>query len=60
MFLVNKLVTSIIDSLNLAIGFDQSKKERKKEMTTNWKAPNKSRFHVGNYLKNVFWNAENQ
>ena len=48
-----KLVTRSKDSSDLSVGFDDSDDRRKTGLINNKEAPNKGRFHLRIYLKDV-------
>ena len=53
-----KLLTSSKDSDDLAIGIDRNRGRRKSELSNNKNI--KSKYHIRNYLKDIFGFAENQ
>ena len=53
-----KLLTSCKDGDDLSIGFDRSRGRRKNELTNNKTI--KGRYHIRNYLKDIFGFAEHQ
>ena len=56
--LMYKLLTSSRGSDDLSIGFDRDRNRRKRELTNNKNI--KGKYHMGNYLKDVFGFAEHQ
>ena len=56
--LMYKLLSSSRDSVDLSIGFDRSRDKRKQELLNN--KTQKGKFHLRNYLKDVFGFAEYQ
>ena len=56
--LMYKLLTSSKDSDDLCIGFDRSRDKRKRVLTNNKNF--KGKYHIRNYLKDIFGFAEHQ
>ena len=56
--LIFKLLTSSKDSDDLSIGFDRNRGKRKSELSNNKNI--KRKYHIRNYLKDIFGYAEYQ